>query len=46
MEDFTYVDIFEHNGLEFLLVIVFLFVLIGFWRYIRGSDSDEITGKE
>jgi len=37
MEGFTYVDIYETNSLEFLLVIVFLIVVAGFWKFLMGK---------
>ncbi|MFH1436718.1 MAG: hypothetical protein ABIJ56_13505 [Pseudomonadota bacterium] len=40
MEDFTYVDIFATKGIEYLLVIAFLLILIGFWLYVRGDDTE------
>jgi glycine cleavage system H protein len=39
MEGFTYVDIFATKGIEYLLVICFLIVVIGFWRYLSGKGS-------
>lgn len=33
MEGFTYVDIFSTKGVEYLMVIVFLLLFIGFGRY-------------
>jgi hypothetical protein len=41
METYTYVDIFETKGLEYLLLICFLVLLVFFVRYLRepgGSD--------
>ena len=35
MEGFTYVDLFETKGIEYLLVIGFLIALILFWRFIN-----------
>jgi glycine cleavage system H protein len=34
MEGFTYVDIFATKGIEYLLVIFFLLVFTGFWRFL------------
>ena len=35
MENFVYVDIFATKGIEYLLVILFLLVFIGFWQYLK-----------
>ena len=34
MDGFTYVNIFDTKGIEYLLVITFLVVLVSFWRYM------------
>lgn len=34
MEGFAYVDIFSTKGVEYLLVILFLLLFIGFGRYV------------
>ena len=33
----TYVDIFATKGIEYILVITFLVLLIGFWRFLMGG---------
>jgi hypothetical protein len=38
MESFSYVNIFETKGLEYLAVIGFLVLLTYFVRYLRDSD--------
>jgi glycine cleavage system H protein len=34
METFTYVNIFDTKGIEYLLVITFLILIVSFWRYL------------
>ena len=38
MESFTYLNIFETKGLEYLVVIGFLVLLVLFVRYLHYSD--------
>lgn len=40
METYTYVNIFETKGLEYLLLISFLLLFIGFVRYLSGPRGD------
>ena len=37
MESFTYFDIFATKGIEYLIVIGFLIVFIGFWKYLKDD---------
>jgi hypothetical protein len=37
MDAFTFVDIFATKGIEYLLVIAFLIVFVGFWKYLRDE---------
>lgn len=39
METYTYVNIFETKGLEYLLLICFLVLFIFLVRYLRGSST-------
>lgn len=39
METYTYVDIFETKGLEYLLLIGFLILFIFFVRYLTSSPT-------
>jgi len=39
METYTYVDIFETKGLEYLLLIGFLILFILFIRYLTTSPA-------
>jgi len=39
MESYSYVNIFETKGLEYLLLICFLILLIFFVRYIFSSET-------
>lgn len=39
METYTYVNIFETKGLEYVLLICFLVLLIFFVRYLSGSKK-------
>lgn len=38
MESFTYVNIFETKGLEYLLLISFLILFVFFIRYMNASE--------
>lgn len=40
METYTYVNIFETKGLEYLLLISFLVLFVYFVRYLRGPDRE------
>lgn len=35
MEEFTYIDIFDTKGIEYIIIIVFLLLLIPFWRLLN-----------
>jgi hypothetical protein len=39
METYTYVNIFETKGLEYLLVLSFLILLILLFRYLTGAPA-------
>ena len=41
METYTFVNIFETKGLEYLLLICFLVLFLFLIRYLRGADSHE-----
>ncbi|MFC1852488.1 hypothetical protein ACFL27_20005 [candidate division CSSED10-310 bacterium] len=41
MESFTYVNIFEMKGVEYLLVLFFLALLIFLVRYFGPSPGDK-----
>lgn len=34
-ELFTYVDIFATKGVEYLIIIVFLIVIVAFWKFVN-----------
>jgi len=38
MEDFKYVDIFATKGIEYIIAVVFLIILIFFWRYLNRTS--------
>ncbi|MGA7306023.1 MAG: hypothetical protein WBW88_14185 [Rhodothermales bacterium] len=40
METYTYVNLFETKGLEYILLICFLILLILFIRYLRAPTED------
>jgi len=40
METYTYVNIFETKGLEYLLLISFLVLFIFLVRYLKRADTD------
>lgn len=40
METYTYVNLFETKGLEYLLLICFLVLLILFIRYLRTPSQE------
>ena len=39
METYTFVNIFETKGLEYLLLICFLVLFVFLIRYLRGGDT-------
>jgi len=41
METYTYVNIFETKGLEYILLICFLVLLIFFVRYLSSSKRKD-----
>jgi hypothetical protein len=41
METYTYVNIFETKGLEYLLLMSFLVLLVFFVRYLREPGGDD-----
>ena len=41
METYTYVNIFETKGLEYLLLMCFLVLFIFLIKYLHNSDPDE-----
>jgi glycine cleavage system H lipoate-binding protein len=41
MENFSYVDIYSSKGIEYLIVIGFLFMFIAYVRYLARSKSSE-----
>jgi hypothetical protein len=41
METYSYVNIFETKGLEYLLLICFLVLFIFLVKYLRKTDHDE-----
>jgi hypothetical protein len=41
METYTYVNIFETKGLEYLLLICFLLLLIYLFRYLKSPTPNE-----
>ena len=43
MEQFTYIDIYATKGIEYLIVIGFLFTLIAFWRFLNVSKLKPIS---
>ena len=40
METYTYVNIFETKGLEYLLLICFLVLFVLLVKYLRPPDTD------
>ena len=45
MEFYTYVNIFETKGLEYLLLLAFLALFIFLLRYLSGSEKKN-SGEE
>lgn len=45
MEGFKYVDIFATKGIEYLVAIVFLLMLIWFWRWLNKLSVDTVAHK-
>ncbi|UCG52695.1 MAG: hypothetical protein JSW58_03870 [Candidatus Latescibacterota bacterium] len=46
MEFYSYLNIFETKGLEYLIVIGFLVLFVFFIRYISSSDGKLKSGKK
>jgi glycine cleavage system H lipoate-binding protein len=46
MEGFKYVDIFANKGIEYVVVIIFLVMLVWFWKWLNNSSvSPAVTGE-
>ena len=41
METYTYVNIFETKGLEYILLICFLILFVFFVRYLNAKSAHE-----
>lgn len=41
MEFYTYVNIFETKGLEYLLLLSFLVLLVGLVKYLSGPEKKD-----
>jgi hypothetical protein len=41
METYTYVNIFETKGLEYLLLVAFLVLFVVLVRYLQGPKREE-----
>ncbi len=37
MEGFSYIDIFATKGIEYLVIIAFLFILVWLWKFLDMS---------
>jgi hypothetical protein len=46
MEAYTFVDIFETKGLEYLLLISFLILLVVLVRYLNPVQSKKDNGED
>lgn len=46
MEFYTYVNIFETKGLEYLLLLAFLALFIFLLRYLSGPEKKNAEAKE
>jgi hypothetical protein len=42
MNDFTYIDIFATKGIEYILVIAFLFLFYFFWKSLNKDSNMEL----
>jgi glycine cleavage system H protein len=42
MDSFHYIDIFSTKGIEYIIVIFFLFALVPFWRYVIQTNQPGI----
>jgi len=40
MYEFHYVDLFATKGIEYIVVIIYLIILIPFWKFLVKSNSD------
>ena len=41
MESYTYVNIFETKGLEYLLLVCFLVMFVFLIRYLTGPEEED-----
>jgi glycine cleavage system H protein len=39
MENFTYIDIFSTKGVEYIVVIIFLILIVWFWKFIKDENN-------
>lgn len=46
MEGFSYTDIFETKGIEYLIIIGFLFLIIPFWYFLTRPAASEAVVKK
>lgn len=46
MEGFSYTDIFETKGIEYLIIIGFLFLVIPFWYFLTRPKAHEAVAKK
>ena len=44
MGEFHYVDLFATKGIEYIAVIIYLLLLVPFWKFLTGN-SDSSSGK-
>lgn len=43
MEEYTYINIFDTKGIEYLVIIGFLLLLIPFWRALNEPLKERVT---
>jgi glycine cleavage system H protein len=46
MDEFTYTNIFDTKGIEYLVVIAFLLLIIPFWRLLNKPIKAKVTAME
>ena len=45
MENFEYVDIFATKGIEYIIAVIFLVILIFFWRYLNKDSAVRVAAR-
>jgi glycine cleavage system H lipoate-binding protein len=46
MEGFKYVDIFATKGIEYIIAIVFLIMLVWFWKWLNNASAKPVVNSD